>query len=810
MASHAPDALAADALGWWCNPEKLGFQTTADLPKLDTVIGQPRVVSAIRYAIQSQHPGYNIYALGSEGLGKQTVIRQFLEDRASKAPPPPDYCYVSNFAEFHAPEALQLPAGRGHELREDMSRFVADCRAGLQAAFEGDEYRTRRRVIEEALKEKNEAAIEQVEHDANERNVALVRTPVGLALAPMKDGQVIVPDVFAHMEAADRERFKGEMEHVQGRLQEALQQAPRWFNEVRAQIRELNNETAGYAVDHLIGALRQKYSDLGEVVDYLDAVRADVIENVEVFLQADQHPADQSVALADGGVGAMFRRYHANLIVDSSERPCAPVIYEDNPLHDRLVGRIEHRAELGALVTDFSMIRPGALHRANGGYLILDARKVLSSPLSWEALKGALKTGEIRIETLARTMGLSSTVTLDPEPIPLDVKVVLIGDRFLYYMLSAYDPEFEELFKIAADFDETIDRTDEAVQLYARMIGTVGKQNGLRPFSADAVARVLEDAARHAHDSEKLSLHIETLGDLLREADYQAGEAGRDIVDVDAVEAAVAAQIYRADRVHQLMQREIVRGTIMIDTDGAQVGQINGLAVVSTGRFPFGRPNRISARIRLGRGEVVDIEREVLLGGPLHSKGVLILQGYLAAHFARDVPLSLAASLVFEQSYGGVDGDSASSAELYALLSAISDVPLSQSLAVTGSVNQNGDVQAIGGVNEKIEGFFDVCATRGLTGKQGVLIPAANVVHLMLDRRVRDAVAKGDFHVYPVSTIEQGLEILSGIPAGVRDAEGKFPDGSVNARVDRCLRAFAEERAKFGRTANSKSGNSDE
>ena len=615
------------------------------------------------------------------------------------------------------------------------------------------------------------------------------------------DGKVIAPDIFGRLEATERERFNTEMERIQKRLQEAMQQAPRWFNEVRTQIRELNNETADFAVDHLVRALREKYEDLPEVIEHLDAVRTDVIENVETFLHADQQPAERPAPFAEDGNGALFRRYDANLIVDNSERPCAPVIYEDNPLHDRLVGRIEHRAELGALVTDFSMIRPGALHRANGGYLILDARKVLTSPLSWEALKGALKAGEIRIETLARTMGLASTVTLDPEPIPLDVKVVLIGDRFLYYMLASYDPEFDELFKVPADFDETIDRTDETVQLYARMVGDVARQNELRPFAADAVARILEDAARHAHDSEKLSLHMETLADLLREADYQAGEVDRETVDAGAVEAAIAARVFRADRMRQRLQEEIVRGTIMIDTDGARVGQVNGLAVVAAGRFAFGRPNRISARIRLGRGELLDIEREVKLGGPLHSKGVLILQGYLAAQFARDVPLSLSASLVFEQSYGGVDGDSASSAELYALLSAISEVPISQALAVTGSVNQNGEVQAIGGVNEKIEGFFDICTASGLTGEQGVLIPATNVVHLMLDQRVRDAVGAGDFHIYPVSTIEQGLELLTGVPAGVRDEDGNFPDGSVNALVDQRLQAFAEQRAQFGRSA---------
>jgi lon-related putative ATP-dependent protease len=497
-------------------------------------------------------------------------------------------------------------------------------------------------------------------------------------------------------------------------------------------------------------------------------------------------------------VPSFVRRYQVNVIVDHSGATGAPVIYEDHPTAQNLVGRIEHMAQMGALITDFNLIKAGALHRANGGYLILEARKVLLQPFAWEELKRALSSEEIRVEVLGQTLSLISTVSLEPEPIPLDVKVVLLGERLLYYTLSQLDPDFAELFKVAADFEDQMDRTSENHLLYARMIATMVRQEGLRPFDRQAVARVIEQSARIAGDAERLSTHVQSIADLLREADYWAGEAQRGVVSAADVQRAIDAQIYRSDRVRERLQEEIQRGTILIDSQGAKVGQVNGLSVITLGQFAFGRPSRITARVRLGRGEVVDIEREVALGGPIHSKGVLILSSYLGARYAMDRPLSLSASLVFEQSYSGVEGDSASSAELYALLSALADLPIKQGLAVTGSVNQYGQVQAIGGVNEKIEGFFDVCRAQGLTGEQGVLIPASNVKHLMLRPDVVAAVAAGQFRVYAVETIDQGIEVLTGVPAGERDAQGEFPAGSVNQRVEARLIALSEKRLAFG------------
>jgi len=499
-----------------------------------------------------------------------------------------------------------------------------------------------------------------------------------------------------------------------------------------------------------------------------------------------------------------------NVLVDHSESKGAPVVYEDHPTYNNLIGRIEHIAHMGALVTDFNLIKPGALHRANGGYLILDARQLLLQPYAWDGLKRALRSREVRIESLSQVLSLVSTVSLEPEPIPLDVKVVLIGERLLYYLLYQLDPDFGELFKVEADFNEEIPRTPENNLLYARLIGTIARKEGLRPFDRGAVARVIEHSARMADDAEKLSIHLLSTADLLREADYWAGVAGNGVVTADDVQRAIDAQIHRADRLRELVQEEIKRGTILIDTTGERVGQVNGLSVIQLGNFAFGRPNRITARVRLGKGEVVDIEREVELGGPIHSKGVLILSGFLGARYAAERPLSLSASLVFEQSYSGVEGDSASLAELCALLSSLAEVPIRQSLAVTGSVNQHGEVQAIGGVNEKIEGFFDVCKTRGLTGEQGVIIPATNVQHLMLRQDVIEAVKAGQFHIYPVQTVDQGIELLTGIPAGERDEEGNFPEGSINQLVEARLIELAEKQRAFAAPRKEAGGEEEE
>ena len=800
------ERLSADALCWRCTPDQFAFESTDDLEDLAEVMGQERAVEALRFGIGMRRAGYNIYALGPEGIGKHTVARRFLEEQARAEPLPLDWCYVSNFKEPRKPRILQLNAGRGAVFQTDMARFVEDVRHALRSAFESEEYRTRRQVLEEEIKERQEHALEEIEEDAKARGVALMRTPVGFAFAPVAGGKVISPEVFQRLAKDDRERIETDIDALQKRLHQVLQEAPRWMKELRDQIRELSDQTATFAVGHLSEELRKAYADQPEILAFLDQVRQDVVRNVETIAGAQEKPGPGGVSAEFDDGHPVLRRYRVNLLVDNGGCDHAPVVYEDDPSFDRLRGRIEHRAEMGALLTDFHMIRPGVLHRANGGYLIVDARKVLTRPMAWEGLKQALLTKEIRIEPLAQALGVLSTVTLEPEPIPLEVKVVMVGDRMLYYLLSEHDPEFGRLFKVAADFDERVERSDENNLFYARLVATVVRKEELKSFDSGAVARVLEYSARQAGDAEKLSTQIEGLSDVLREADYWAARAGRAVVGAEDVQRALDTRIHRLDRVREQIQEQIERGTIVIDTEGATVGQINALSVMQLGGFAFGRPSRVTARVRLGRGEVVDIEREVELGGPLHSKGVLILSGYLSAHYASDRPLSLGASLVFEQSYGGIDGDSASSAELYALLSAIAEVPIEQSFAVTGSVNQRGEVQAIGGVNEKIEGFFDLCAARGLSGKQGVLIPATNVKHLMLHARVVDAVEAGKFHIYPVATIDQGLEILTGVAAGARGPDGRFPEATVNRRVEAKLLELAEKRQAFARAPGAEGG----
>ncbi len=794
-ASASIRPLPAAELCRRCDPEQFKFDTTDELEDLGEALGQARAVEAIRFGIGIRREGYNLFAMGPEGLGRRTVVQRFLEQQAASEPVPADWCYVFNFETPHKPRSLELPAGRAPKFRESMQRLVEDLRAGIPAAFETDEYRARRQEIESTFSERQDQAVGAVGEHAKKEGIALLRTPAGFGFAPMHDGEVMGPQEFHKLPEAEQKRLEEAIAALQEELESVLHDVPKWRREAQRALRELNRKVTATAVGSLMEEVRNEYDPLPQVREYLAALQEDVLNHAETFQQAREGEQPTLFGIPVGqpeDSDAAFRRYRVNVLIEHAEAKGAPIVYEDNPTHDNLVGRIEHIAQMGTLVTDFTLIKAGAFHRANGGYLILDALKVLQQPFAWEALKRALRSREIRTESLGQALSLISTVSLAPEPIPLDVKIVLIGQRFIYYLLHAYDPEFAELFKVAADFDEDMARDAQSDLLYARVIATLVRKEKLRPFDRGAVARVIERGARDAGDAHKLSVQMRALNDLLREADYWASTERRAVVSAADVQRAVDALERRSDRIRNRLQEEILRGTLLIDTRGERIGQVNGLAVMRLGSYAFGQPHRITARVRLGGGKVVDIERESELGGPIHSKGVLILSGFLAGRYAVNRPLSLAASLVFEQSYGGVEGDSASSAELYALLSALAEAPLKQSLAVTGSVNQHGEVQAIGGVNEKIEGFFDVCRARGLSGEQGVLIPEANVKHLMLRHDVVKAVAAGSFHVYPVATIDQGLEILTGLPAGERGPGGQFAEGSVNARVEHRLVDYAE------------------
>jgi lon-related putative ATP-dependent protease len=795
--------LAPEQLHQQCDASQFTFETTAELETLEGLIGQARAVEAVQFGIGIRQEGYNLYVLGPHGTGKYTAVRQFLEQKAATEPTPSDWCYVNNFEQPHQPNALQLPPGQGVALRRDMEKLVQELRTAIPAAFEREDYRSQRQALQEEFGQQQEQAFTELQQRAQTRNLAVIRTSAGLAFAPLKGDQVLKTEEFQKLPQAEQERIQEAIGQLQVFLEETVRRVQQWERTHREKMKTLDREVAKFAVDHLIEELRNRYSNLPEVVSYLDEVERDMIENVDDFRQQEEAaaPPPAGIPLPRSLLGPPpFRRYQVKVLVDRSAAQGTPVVYQDNPTYQNLVGQVEHiMAQMGAVMTDFTLIKAGSLHQANGGYLILDAHKVLSQPYVWDALKRALRANEICIESLGQVFGMVSTITLEPEPVPLDIKIVLLGDRRLYYMLCEYDPDFNELFKVPVDFEEEMDRSPENNMLYARLIGTLARKEKLHDFDPSAVARVIEHSSRLVGDAEKLSTRMQGVADLLREADYWARQTNRQIVTAADVQQAIEAQIYRSGRIRERVQEEIERGTILIDTQGERIGQINGLSVISLGQFSFGRPSRITATVRLGRGKVVDIEREVELGGPLHSKGVLILSGYLNARYAPDRPLSLAASLVFEQSYSGVDGDSASSAELYALLSALAEAPIRQSLAVTGSVNQYGQVQAIGGVNEKIEGFFDICRAKGLTGEQGVLIPATNVKHLMLRADVIDAVAAGQFQIYAVETIDQGLEILTGLAAGERDEAGNFPEGSLNQRVEARLVAMAEQLQSFNK-----------
>jgi lon-related putative ATP-dependent protease len=799
-------ALPAALLYRRCDPAELPFELCSELEAAPGPIGQERAVEALNFAVRIRGNGYNVYALGATGSGRHVMVEELLREKAQSQATPPDWCYVNNFTDPQQPRRLQLPPGRGGTLAAAMKGLVAELRAALPAAFERDEYRARHEAIEQQFKERSEQAFGALQQRAEQRKIALLRTPMGLALAPMRDGKVLAPELFNELPADERERIQHEIEGMQSELEATMRQVPLWEREHRDALRALNRETTGFAIAHLMVELRQDYSELPEVAQYLDAVERDIKDNVDDFLApAAPEPAAATPApapLLREIEDARFRRYQVNIIVDNGGRHGAPIVYEDNPTHQTLVGRVEYLARFGALVTDFNLLQAGALHRANGGYLLLDAQKLLTGNFGWPSLKRALYAGQIRIETLEQALSMGSTVSLNPEPIPLDVRVVLVGSPTLYYLLSVNDEEFGDLFKIAADFEDRVARTPETTLLYARLICAMTRREHLRPFDRDAVARVIEQAARLAADSDKLTTSVRAFVDLLREADQLAGDAGKPVVGRAEVQAALDAQFRRGDRIYRRLQEEIGRKTIRIETDGEEIGQVNGLSVISLGNLAFGTPTRITARVRLGRGEVIDIEREVQLGGPLHSKGILILSGFLGGRFGGTRPLSLNASLVFEQSYGGVDGDSASAAELFALLSALAEAPIKQSFAVTGSVDQRGQIQAIGGVNEKIEGFFDSCRITSFTGRQGAIIPASNVKHLMLRRDIVAAAEEGRFAIFPMDTVDQGLELLTGIPAGQPDADGHYPAGTLNQRIAARLDAFAAKATELARLAS--------
>lgn len=800
--------LTSEQLYRKCDAAKFDFTTTADLEERLSALGQDRAICAVELGINIKSRGYNLFCLGPEGTGKTSLVKRILEKEGKQRPTPDDWAYVYNFDEPHKPIAVNFPAGAAAGFAKDMEEFAYAMEHDLPEAVKNELYEEQLSVIREKYQEKRNDYVKVLQKKAKGKKVSLLHMPMGVVVAPMKNGEIISPDVFDTLSDDEKNEIMADLNAMQEEIAQHQDDAPGWEEKQTEEIKKLQEKLVKDAIKKPINDIKQKYRGNKKVAEYLKAVQNYILENIPSFVpNYDQDSKPQTEEEPMAGLLSQLKnqqeedkysKFKVNVVVKNVPDSGAPIVLLDHPTQGNLVGKVERIQQFGALITDFTLIKGGALHRANGGFLLIDARKLLLQPYSWDSLKRALASKEIKIEAPSEDTSFS-TISLDPQPIPLDVKVVMTGDAELYDLLSERDPDFSDYFKVEADFGMIIDRTDENEVEYAKLIGSLTKKKNLRSLNKQAVARVIEYSSRLADDSEKLTAHVSSIGDLLKEADYWARKSKASQIGKNHVDQAIKSQIYRSDRVNRAMLEQIDKGTILLDVKGERVGQINGLVVYNFTRNSFGKPTRITTQVRLGRGEFINIEREVAMSGPIHSKGVLILQALIANRFAKRSPLSLSASIVFEQSYGGVDGDSASSTEYYCMLSAIADLPIKQSLAVTGSINQFGEIQPIGGVNEKIEGFFEVCKYNGLTGKQGVIIPRTNVVNLMLREDVLEAVENGQFSIYAIDDVDDGIELLTGIPAGKADKRGRFPKGTVNYMVQQSLEEYYRDYVKFAK-----------
>lgn len=800
--------LTSEQLYRKCDAAKFDFTTTADLEERLSALGQDRAICAVELGINIKSRGYNLFCLGPEGTGKTSLVKRILEKEGKQRPTPDDWAYVYNFDEPHKPIAVNFAAGEAAKFAKDMEEFAYAMEHDLPEAVKNELYEEQLSVIREKYQEKRNDYVKVLQKKAKGKKVSLLHMPMGVVVAPMKNGEIISPDVFDTLSDDEKNEIMADLNAMQEEIAQHQDDAPGWEEKQTEEIKKLQEKLVKDAIKKPINDIKQKYRGNKKVAEYLKAVQNYILENIPSFVpNYDQDSKPQTEEEPMAGLLSQLKnqqeedkysKFKVNVVVKNVPDSGAPIVLLDHPTQGNLVGKVERIQQFGALITDFTLIKGGALHRANGGFLLIDARKLLLQPYSWDSLKRALASKEIKIEAPSEDTSFS-TISLDPQPIPLDVKVVMTGDAELYDLLSERDPDFSDYFKVEADFGMIIDRTDENEVEYAKLIGSLTKKKNLRSLNKQAVARVIEYSSRLADDSEKLTAHVSSIGDLLKEADYWARKSKASQIGKNHVDQAIKSQIYRSDRVNRAMLEQIDKGTILLDVKGERVGQINGLVVYNFTRNSFGKPTRITTQVRLGRGEFINIEREVAMSGPIHSKGVLILQALIANRFAKRSPLSLSASIVFEQSYGGVDGDSASSTEYYCMLSAIANLPIKQSLAVTGSINQFGEIQPIGGVNEKIEGFFEVCKYNGLTGKQGVIIPRTNVVNLMLREDVLEAVENGQFSIYAIDDVDDGIELLTGIPAGKADKRGRFPKGTVNYMVQQSLEEYYRDYVKFAK-----------
>ena len=789
------EELSPEKLRSECDPSFMRCETTKGLVPLREIIGQERAVRALKFGIGIKDHGFNIYVAGLPGTGKTTAVKNFVEEIARTEPVPSDWCYVNNFSNQYEPKAIKLRAGRGKEFRDDVKNLIEDARTALPKAFESEDYTKRREATIRGLENQRKELISQLNAKAQQEGFVIQSTPIGLLMIPVIKGKAVSEEELMTMPQKTKDEIQEKRERLELELRNTMRQFFDMERKIHEELKKLNKDVALYAIGHLVNDVLDKYKANSDVTAYLNDVQNDILENVSQFVKGEE--PQQSPFQLPWMKEAPFKKYEVNVVVDNSTVKGAPVITELNPVYQNLVGRTEKEAQFGALITDFTMIRGGALHKANCGYLIVRVEELLRSPLSYDALKRALRNRRIVVEEPEERLGFISIKSLKPQPIPLDVKVILIGDAYLYQLMFTMDTEFRELFKVKAEFDSSMQKTEDNVKQYAAFVCALCHREKLKHLDGSGLAKVIEHSSRLADDQEKLSTRFAEVGDVIREANFYALQEKSEHISASHMKKAVEEKIYRSKLIQEKIQEMIKRGVILIDTEDAKVGQVNGLSVMGLGDFAFGSPSRVTASLGLGREGVIDIEREAKMGGPIHTKGVLILSGYLNEKYAKDVPLSLSARLVFEQSYGGVEGDSASSTELYALLSALSGLPIKQDIAVTGSVNQKGEVQAIGGINEKIEGFLEVCRARGFTGKQGVMMPASNVQNLMLKEEVVQAVKDGKFHIYSARTIDEGIEILTGFKAGIKLADGKFEEGTVNERVDRRLREMGEKLREF-------------
>jgi lon-related putative ATP-dependent protease len=774
-------------------------RSTKDLSPLDEIVGQDRAVKALDFGLNIHEEGFNVFASGMYGTGRKSAVKKFVEELAKTKPRGKDWIYVNNFANPYEPNAIYLPPGMGKEFQSDMASFIDEAKRIIPKVFESEDYVNRRNASLHDIEEERAKLFARIDASAQEKGFLIQPGPSGLLTIPVKDGQPLQQEEFFALPETEQAQYQKKREELMAELRDLFRQVRDLEQTGNETIEKLNKEVAMGATGRRLAALRDKYANIDEIKDYLDAIQKDIVDNLPQFLPISpqqqqqmppqfQHPLFMELA---------FRKYAVNVIVDNSDTNGAPVVFEQTPTYQNLLGKIEKEVQFGVISTDFTMIRSGSIHKANGGFLVMMVEDLFRTPLTYDGLKTALKTGKAAIEEPGERMGFITTKGIRPEPIPLDLKVILIGTPEVNQILYTQDPDFSELFKVKAEFDTSMDRTDESVKKYAAYICTISEKFRLKHLDKSAVARVIEYGSRLADDQAKLSTRFSLVADVIREASFYATGEGVELITGKHVLKAIEEKRYRSSMIQEKIQEYIEKGVFLIDTDGEKVGQVNGLSVIGLGDIAFGRPSRVTASIGAGRGGIIDIEREAAMGGPIHTKGVLIISGYLAGKYAQDKPLSLSARLVFEQSYSGVEGDSASSTELYAILSALSGVPINQSLAVTGSVNQKGEVQAIGGVNEKLEGYFEVCKAKGFTGKQGAMIPASNVQNLMLKEELVQAAKEGKFTIYPVSTIDEGIETLTGKKAGARKEDGTFEEGTINYLVDQRLRQMALTMKEF-------------